>query len=146
MLNDIVKQALPGLETIFVALGSWALACAAKWISAHAKNATIAGIMTRTTDLVSVVVAEANQVVVDGLKSGNALTPARGEEILGDVLAKLKAHLGPKGIAELEKVVQPGQLQSMLVSLIEAEVAKQKQFGPIDIPPPVAAVVPAVAS
>lgn len=147
MFNSLVQQALPGLESILFALGALALGAATKFIATHTKNATIAGIMTRTTDLVSVVVAEANQTVVDDLKSGSALTPARGREILGDVLAKLQGHLGPRGIAELETVVQPGQLQSLLVSLIEAEVAKQKQLGPVDVPPaPVAAVVSAVAS
>lgn len=136
MLNDLMKQALPGLEAILAALASWALACAAKWISAHAKNATVAGIMTRLVDLTSVVVAEANQTVVSGLKNSGGLTPALAQSIRADVLAKLKAHLGPAGVAELEKVFQPSQLEALLVSQIEAEVAKQKLPAAAVPPPP----------
>lgn len=123
MLQTLFNQALPGLETLFAALISLAVAAATRWINAHAKNTVVNGIMSRLLATVEAVVNELEQTVVSNIqKDGAPLTPAQRADLLNSALDKVRTHLGPKGIAELEAIFQPDQLNAILISYIESEV------------------------
>lgn len=124
MLKDLINQSLPGLEALLAAVGTLLLTYATQWIRAHAKNATVAGILDRLTETVAVVVREAEQTLVAELKKGGdaPLSSDDAKRVLDTVLDSLKTHLGPKGIAEIEKIIDPSKLNQILISYIEAEV------------------------
>lgn len=126
LIQQVTAEALPGLVAILAALGSLALAAGTRFILAHTKNTVVQGTLIRLETLVATVVSESEQTMVADLtKDGAPLTKEAGEKILADTLAKLQAHLGPKGLAEIEAVLKPADLQAMLISFIESEVAKQ---------------------
>lgn len=132
MIKEIIQQALPGFEALFAAALTLALAVGTKWINAHAKNAVEAGILQRLEDSVGVVVREAEQTLVVALKAKGttgSLTSTDAQDVLNAALANLKTHLGAKGIAEIEKVIQPGNLNTMLIGFIEAEVNDLRRSG-----------------
>lgn len=137
MLNDLIKAALPGLEAILAAFAALALAYLRNLIAAHTKNQTVEGIETRLVSAVADVVAEFNQTVVEDLKSANRFDAAAARDVLHDALVKLKDHLGPELVTEIEKVLQPTNLEAMLITRIESEVGKQSSYGRL-VPPAVA--------
>jgi hypothetical protein len=146
MLKEIVDSALPGFATLLAAILSLATAAAIRWISAHTTNTKVQGVETRLVNLVSTVVAEANQTLVQGLKDSKEFDSTAGKEIMAKVLATLQSHLGEKGLKEAKDVLRPDDWTQMLTSMIEAEVAKQKLIGPTDVPPPAIVASVQVAS
>lgn len=121
LANTVLQQALPGLETLLAALGSLILFRATAFIQAHVHNTVVAGILNRLTAQASTVVSEAEGTLVEQFRTNGApLTKEQGKLVLDAVLAKLKTHLGPQGLAEIEKIVRPGDLNTLLVSYIEA--------------------------
>lgn len=121
LVNTIVQQALPGALALLATLGAYILARVSGWITTHVKNTTVAGILTRLEGLASTVVSEAEGTLVDQLRTNGApLSAAQGKQVLDAVLAKMRTHLGLQGIAEIESVVKPGDLNALLISYIEA--------------------------
>jgi hypothetical protein len=121
IVNTVVQEALPGALALLAAIGTFILARMSGWIVAHVKSPVVAGVLNRLEDLSATVVAEAEGTLVDQIrKNGAPLTADQGCQILEAVLAKLKTHLGSQGLAEIEAVVKPGDLNALLISYIEA--------------------------
>lgn len=121
IVDTVVREALPGALALLAAIGALILARTSGWIVAHVKSPVTANILMRLEDLAATVVAEAEGTLVDQIRTNGApLTPEQGKSVLDAVLAKLKTHLGPQGLAEIEKVVKPGDLNALLISFIEA--------------------------
>lgn len=134
MLSQIFQQALPGLEALLAAVLSYLAILASKWINEHAKNAQVNAILQRLLATSQVVVQEVEQTIVNQMSGGAPLNTAQAKAALDAALDKLKEHLGPKGIAELEAIIQPGQLNQILISYIEAAVHKVNQSAPANSP------------
>jgi hypothetical protein len=121
IINTVVQQALPGAVALLATIGAYILARVSSWIMVHVKNPAITGILIRLENLAATVVAEAEGTLVDQLRTNGApLTAAQGKQVLDSVLAKLRQHLGAQGLAEIEGVVKPGDLNALLISFIES--------------------------
>jgi len=134
MLGQLFQQALPGLEALLAASISFLVFKATQWINAHTQSAVVNGILMRALNTATVVVQEVEQTFVAKATGGGPLDEAQAKAALDAALAKLKEHLGPKGIAELEAIIQPGQLNQILISYIEAAVHQVNLTAPTGAP------------
>lgn len=125
----IVKGVVLPLVGLFIA---WASAKLPALISARVKNESVAGVLSRLTQLAFTVVTEIQQTIVSGLGD-----KANADELRGArdrALATIKQHLGPKGIKELMDVLgikTSDALDNLIVSFIESAVHNLKSSKPL---------------
>lgn len=102
----------------------------ASLIKAKTSNAYLQGVLLRLNDAVVVAVKEVNQTMVEALKAsdGGKLSETSKQNAKLAALQTIKAHLGPKGIAELAEVfgVAGVALDNLLGTRIEAAVGASK--------------------
>lgn len=131
----IVKGVVLPLVGLFIA---WASAKLPALLSARVKNESVAGVLSRLTQLAFTVVTEVQQTVVSGLgdkANAEALRGARDRAI-----ATIKSHLGPKGIKELMTVLgikTSDALDKLIVSFVESAVHNLKASKPLPLAAPV---------
>lgn len=106
---------------------SWLSVRAAQLIKTRVKNEYLAGMLARLDDAVTHAVGEVDQTVVQSLKAASStgtLTAEDANTARNAALASVKSHLGPKGVAELIKVlgIEPSELEKVLTTRIEAAV------------------------
>jgi hypothetical protein len=119
-LQDIV------LPLVTAALG-WAALKIPAWITAHVKNAKVAGILTRLEQLAMVVAQEMDQTIVS--KLGPNPTVEQLKAARDAALATLKSHLGAKGLQEIETVLglqDESAVINLLISFLESSVHSLK--------------------
>lgn len=125
-------QVLDALAPLAVTLVS----LLAGWVAIHLKakfaSETGRNIVDKVTTLASTVVLELEQTLVADLREKAAdgvLTAGEADEAKDLALAKLRAHLGPKGKAEILSAFgfeDDKQFDSWLTSTLEAELLKAK--------------------
>jgi hypothetical protein len=92
-------------------------------------------VLHRLDDAVAVAVREVEQVLVRRLKAARtdgALTPDQRSAAKQAAVAGAKVQLGPRGLAELQRVldVEPGAIDPLLGARIEAAVHQLRASGP----------------
>lgn len=116
----IVKGVVLPLVGLFVA---WASMKLPAWINTKVKNESVAGVLARLTNLAFTVVQEVQQTVVSRLGDKATMEELKGARDLA--LATLKAHLGVKGLKELELVLGldgSSAVEKLLITFIESAV------------------------
>jgi hypothetical protein len=106
--GDIVLKIFVVLSPALAALLAWASTRLVQLITAKVKFEYLRGVLVRLDDVVFAAVREIQQTVVDDLKSNSPdgrLTPAQRDQLKQDVLAKIKSHIGMKGLAEIAKIL-----------------------------------------
>jgi hypothetical protein len=124
ILLTVLKDVVLPLVTLAL---TWASAKLPVWITAHIKNAKIAGIMTRLEQLAMSVVQEMDQTVIQSL--GNNPTVEQLKAARDAALATLKSHLGTNGIQEIEQVLgleNEDAVIKLLITFIESNVHSLK--------------------
>jgi hypothetical protein len=125
---QIVDAAAPVLASLVVALLAWLTAAVQK----NVKSATAQAALTKLSSLASDVVLELEQTVVGALRESatdGSISRLDAENAKTLALAKLKAHLGAAGKAEVLAALgykDEADLDALLSTKIEAEIAKAK--------------------
>ena len=140
LANDLFTSAQPFIQTTFDALMALLLAWVTGLIS-HVKNKTVADILGRARDAAATAVSSVEQTFVANVGANGVPLDVSSLKQQA-ALASAKLHLGPWTIAALQKIVGPGNLDAMLVSAIEAEVAKMNSTQQPVAPAVTPAVVP----
>ncbi len=125
--TDIAVQVFQLLSPVLLAALTWMAAKVAQLINARVKNEYLRGVLVRLDDTVLAVVREVNQVTVDAIKAASVdgrLPPGAREAVKNAALTAIKSHLGPKGIAEIAKVLglKTDGLDRLIGTKIEAAV------------------------
>ncbi len=125
---NYTQMAIDALAPLLFAIVSWLAFKLAGLIQAHVSNHAAQTALLRLNDAVFDVVRDVEQTVVAAAKDASEdgkLDAADVAAIKAAALGKLKSYLGPKGIAELVKMLgTPSQtaVDTMLASKIEAAV------------------------
>lgn len=130
-MHEFLEKIQPALIDLAVAVALAAIAFATAWIRAHTRNTRAAGVVDRITTDIDALVAEQAQVI-DGFRGTDG--KLSNDEALGAkaaVMAKLKALLGPDGIARIVKDV--GIESTMVDAWLSAHVERSVRA---DDPPP----------
>lgn len=93
-----------------------------QWIKTKVKNQSAEGVLERLSLLAMNVVMEVQQTFVSTLVDP---TPEQLKEALAKALASLKAHLGPKGLKELEDVLGldgDTAVERLIITFLESAV------------------------
>lgn len=107
-VGDIVLKIFEVLSPAIATLLAWLVARLAQLITAKVKSEYLRGVLVRLDDTVFAAVREVQQTVVDDLKSASPdgrLTQAQQQQIKQDVMAKIKSHLGMKGLEEIAQIL-----------------------------------------
>ena len=129
MLNDLLRAAAPSIATLVGTLLSTALGFLIRKLHKKTKSDYLSELLYRLEDTIRSVTREMQQTVVDALKKRSAdgkLDVADALAIRNEALAKVKSYVGPKGLAELAKLLGLNEklVDSYLITLIEANVPK----------------------
>lgn len=101
-------NALQALSPIVLAALSWLSLRVAALINTKVKNERLHGILTRLDDAVFAAVREVEQVYVSMIKTASedgSLTAEERRQAKDAALQAARTHLGPRGLAELGKVL-----------------------------------------
>lgn len=101
------------LAPILVVLTGWIAKRLSDWLSAHTKNAAVAGILTRMNDQVWTLVKDANQTLAAEIRKakdpkspgGDSLTTEEAASIKRAVLGNFRDLWGAKGLMEAASVL-----------------------------------------
>ena len=106
-----VGNAIQALSPLLLAALSWLSLRVAALINAKVKNERLHGILARLDDAVFTAVREVEQVFVSTLKTASddgALTTDERRQAKDAALQAARSYLGPRGLAELCKVLGMG--------------------------------------
>jgi len=120
---------LLALSAALIALLAWANKKLGSFVDSKVDNDYLNGVLKKLATLVTTVVQELNQTVVDKLKSDSDWNAETAAEVKALALANIKEYLGPKGLAEVMDILglTDGSLLDKLIgSLIEAKVNELK--------------------
>lgn len=116
------------LQNAILAVVSAALTAGVAWLVGKIKNDRLKNIVGKVDDLALLVVRSTYQAYVKPLQTAGAWTPSKHIEAKQAAIAELKSYLGPKGLVELQKVID-GDLASFLGAAVEEAVYNNKLFG-----------------
>ena len=122
-----IVYAVDVLEPVILALIGLGAAYLSTWLRAKTANEQVDGITRRLVAAAEVAVRDTEQTLVRALKAGAAdgkLSREDARAASAAALETLTDLAGPKGIATANAVL--GDSETWLVSLIEAEVDRQK--------------------
>jgi hypothetical protein len=143
-----IQVVVPALFTAIAAIVTWGGKALIDLINAKTKNQLVAGILARLTSAVQVAVMDVNGTVkaayLEAVKDG-PITPEEKSRLKAIAIAKVKEHLGMKGLGELVTIlgVNSTLIDSFLGSHIEAAIEGMKPgAAPVTTP----AIDPAVSS
>lgn len=127
---DFLPTLVNALAPLVLALLGWLLTTLAMYVrqrTAAMKNQYLAGVLERLDDAVETAVREASQTLVDDMRKAAAdgtISKDEAREARDHALGKLKAYMGPKGVAELGRVMalDVGGIDSYLAGKVEAKV------------------------
>lgn len=122
---------VPAAFTVLASLVTWGGARLITYIDAHTKNVQIAGILSRLTSAVQTVVLDVNGTVRADVVAASAdgkITSDEAAKIKAHALARVKEHLGVRGLAELTSIlgIAPTTIDSFLGSHLEAALEGSK--------------------
>jgi hypothetical protein len=143
LANDVAGEAVKILAPILIATLTWVAGRIARLIKARAENEHLRGMLLRLDDIVLAVVKEVHQVTVEALKAASAdgkLSQGAGQAVKQSAIAAVKAHLGPKGMAELGVCLDltTDGMDRLLATKVEAAVYTTKHEGSTNgVHPPV---------
>jgi hypothetical protein len=140
---------VPAAFTVLAALITFGGKKLIDLINVKTKNAVLAGVLARLVSTVQTVVLDLNGTMkadmINAAKDGK-ITDDEKAIIRAHAIAKVKAHLGAKGLAEIVSVlgVAPGLVDSFIGSHLEAAIESTKFRGGIPpIDPTVSSTDPA---
>lgn len=112
---------------VLLAALSWLSLRIAALINAKVKNERLQGILSRLDDAVFAAVREVEQVYVSMLKTASqdgSLTSEERRQAKDSALQAARAYLGPRGLAELAKVLgmPEAEVDSVIGSRVESAV------------------------
>ena len=141
-------EVLQILSPVFLAALTWAASKLARLIRTKVQNEDLKGLLLRLDDTALTVVKDLQQNMAKQMKAASAdgkLSEAERQQLKDAALAAVKAYLGPKGRAEINKILglQDGPMEGLLSSKIEAAVLDLRNAAPTRVP--VVAPAPAVA-
>lgn len=127
---DFLPTLVNALAPLVLALLGWLLTTLAMYVrqrTAAMKNQYLAGVLERLDDAVETAVREASQTLVDDMRKAAAdgtISKDEAREARDHALGKLKAYMGPKGVAELGRVMalDASGIDSYLAGKVEAKV------------------------
>lgn len=130
-----VQIVIPAIFTVLAAVVTWAGKSLINLIDAKAKNQTVAGILARLSATVETAVLDVNGTMKAQFAKASedgVITPGEAAQLKAAAIAKIKEHLGPKGIGELTTVlgVNGSLLDSFIGSHIEAAIEGSKPAAP----------------
>lgn len=125
--TEIALVALQILSPVLLAGLTWLAARVAALIQARVKNEHLRGVLVRLEDAVFTAVKDVQQSVVDEIKAASAdgkISASERQRIKGAAVGNVKSYLGPKGVAELGRVLGlgAGALDGLIASKVEAAV------------------------
>lgn len=125
--SDIASAVINAISPMLLTACTWVAARLAQWINARVRNEQLRGVLVRLDDAVLGVVREVDQVTVDALKAATIdgkLPPVARESVKQAALAAIKAHLGARGLGEVERVLglKSDGVDRLLATKIEAAV------------------------
>jgi hypothetical protein len=129
---DIAIAVLQLASPILLAVLTWVATKAAQLIHGRVKNEYLRGVLVRLDDTVLTVVREIHQVTVDTLKAA-APNGKLGSDVKAmlkrSAITAIKEHLGPRGLAELARVLGLDEeaVDRMIGTRVEATVHDLKQ-------------------
>lgn len=125
VLQFVLELSLP----VLTALSTWAVAEVIHLVRTKVKNEQVSAAFERAIHVTETVTDEVGQAFVAKLKersSDGRLSKEDATQALFDAYTKAKSHLGPRGIADLKRILGTGtdqDVQAYLIGLIEARVA-----------------------
>jgi hypothetical protein len=122
-----VGNAAQALSPLLLAALSWLSMRVAALINAKVKNERVSGVLTRLDDAVFMAVREVEQVFVSMLKTASedgALTKEERLQAKDAALQAARSYLGPRGLAELAKVLgmNDDDVDRVLAARVESAV------------------------
>jgi hypothetical protein len=127
MMAQMIEILAPAAGTLLLALVSWALAEAARYVRSRTENEAVNNAIARICHMTETVVAEVNQTVVDDIKLAAAdgrLDKDQARLIASQALAMVYDRMAP-GVLEIA-ARGVADLQEFVASRIERSVAEQK--------------------
>jgi hypothetical protein len=121
----LLEQAITALAPLLVAVLTLASAYAARLINAKVRNEFARGALLRLNDAVATIVRETQQTTIDDLKDAakdGKVDKAELDDIQAQAADRVRAYLGKRGIAEVERVFDRDQIEAVIKSKIEAAV------------------------
>ncbi len=124
---DFALGALQVLSPVLLAGLTWLAARVAALIRVRIANEHLRGLLLRFQDAVLVATKDLQQTMVDEIKADSAdgkISAAERQRIKAAAVANVKSHLGPKGVAELARILglADGALDSLIGAKVEAAV------------------------
>lgn len=140
---------VPAAFTVLAALVTFGGKKLIDYINAKTKNESVAGILARLVSTVQTVVLDVNGTVkpevIKALADGK-ITDAEKKMIRDIAVARVKTHLGAKGLAEIVSIlgVDPSLIDSFIGSHLEAAIEGSKdRSGGVTIDPTASSTEPA---
>ena len=131
LVSQVVAALLPILQLLVVALVGWAAKEVAGFIAQRIKNEALKAALDRLNVTVFDVVLDVEQTVVSKLKDASAggkpITDAVWADVKDTAIAKVKALLGPAGIAKLLSVLGITDVDNLIATKVESHVAQLKR-------------------
>ena len=125
--TDIMTKGYEVLSPLLLAAVTWVAAKLAQFTAARVRSEYVRGVLVRLDDAVIAVVREVQQVTVDEIKaaSSDGKLPAEARErAKRAAITTVKSYIGPKGLAQLTKVlgIEPTQVDQIISTRVEAAV------------------------
>jgi hypothetical protein len=125
--TELALSALQILSPVLLAGLTWLAARVAALIRVRIESEYLRGALIRLDDAILTATKELQQTVVAEVKAAAAdgkITPAERERIKRTAVTNAKSHLGPRGIAEIARVLglPNGALDDLIGSKVEAAV------------------------
>jgi hypothetical protein len=128
--ESLALPVILSLAGALVALLAWANRKWGVFVDSKVESDYFNGVLKKLAELVTTVVLELKQTIVDQLKYDEEWDEETAAEVKAQAIAMLKEYLGPKGLAEVMEVfgISDGTLlDQLLSSFIEAKVAEVKE-------------------
>ena len=133
--TDFALAALQIMSPVLLAGLTWLATRLAALIRLRIENEYLRGVLVRLDDAVLTATKELEQTVVAEIKAAAAdgkISPAERERIKRTAITNVKSYIGPRGIAEVGRVLglPDAALDCLITSKLEAAVHDLRHTGP----------------
>ena len=135
--TQLLQQSIDLVTPLLMALVAYGVHQASAWLKARTTNELAHGIISRLDEAIVEVVREMHQTAVAQLKEAAAdgkLSKSEAGKIRDTAIAKVRSYLGPKGVAELQRIVGPDikaiietKIESFLLDFVPAPPAEDDE-------------------
>lgn len=131
MDNVVHELAYAGLSLVLMALGAFLTRLTNDWAK-KIKSEYVSNLIMRIDDLAMLVVTDVAQSWAEPRKESGEWTDTAKKEAKDKAVASLKSYIGPKGLAELLKLVggDDSRLSELLGTAVESQVNRLKSAAP----------------